>query len=762
MNHDLKKLFALSALALCIQSPMAVWADDDEDEKEITFIHTSDLHGDFDSHSNARDNQPIEGGLARVYTKVSEIRKGAKNSFYVHTGDTIQGSAQALFTKGQAMVDVMNQFNIQAFAPGNWEFTYGLARFRELFLGGNGESPLANWGISAVNVYYNGLPGNSDPNAAFYDPMAPYAPEWAGNRLVNPNGKPYRVVTVGNVKLGIFGCTTNRGPQIVGQNVTEGVTYTNCKGEVQAANNKPILWQGTGHANQDPADPANGFKVRAEIPYFVDILRNVEKVDMVILLSEGGLAENIYNAQTSDGIDVIFSSDMHEETNYPVVVTTPNGGRTIVIEEGEDGAQVGELKFELKNGKIKSWKWKEHDITGAVRENAKIVELIEKVNAPFVGSTFDPSVFGPNPFNGTKPSQPLDTVIGTTQIEISRHRYSFEHPSTTGNMPGVIEGTAHALITDAFRYYGANTVVADDSSGRTYAQIDAATPNKFTIGAIRGFRYVNSYPAGSDITYEDLYHFLTIGPQMAIAEITAGQLNNQSENAADSCMNADVTKWAGGWMFNFSGVTLDMNPYLGNVQVGGTNPTTNLISQGRVFNFRLGRTSINDASTGSLLADGANARTMRYASYFYDADPLKVNAIDINVRTPAGVQITTPELIRVLMRNTQLNRFELVKVNCPGATAGTYVRCPVDAKYVKIDAVDIVAAYIKDVLGGVITAGNLPFPRINLADSAGNTVFLPDTRPLLGFPTVEPVFGARLSPSIYDTVNYQPWQYDQN
>lgn len=749
--------------------------------RHITFIHTSDLHGDFESHANQRDGQALEGGLARVYTVIKSIRNSSQNSFYVHTGDTIQGSAQTLFTRGQAMVEVINLFGIDAFAPGNWEHTYGLGRFRQLFLGtpdnpatpdvNESVSPLAPWGITAVNSYYNGEAGNT--TGIFADPAAPYPASNAGNLVVTPyNGKPYRVVTIDGVKVGIFGCTTNRGPQIVGSNVTAGVTFSNCKGQVASANNKPIQWSASGHENQDSSNPG-GFNTKPEIPRYVDILRNQEGVDMVILLSEAGLAENIYNAENFNGIDIIFSSDMHEETNYPVEVATPNGSKTLIIEEGEDGAQVGELALKLKKKEgdahytIDYWKWKEHDITGDIVEDPIIVAKIEEVSAPFMGTTFNPEAFEANPFNGTKPSQPLDTVIGTTEIELSRNRYSFEHPTTTGNMPAVIEGTAHALITDAFRYYGLNSVVSDDASGRTYAQIDVGT-TKYTIGAIRGFRYVNSYPAGSQITYEDLYHFLSIGPQVAVADITAGQLNNQSEAAADSILNPDVTKWAGGWMFNFSGVTMDMNPYLGNVQVGGTNPSSNMINQGRLFNFKLGRTSITDPAVGSALVDGANARTMRYASYFYDTDPLKVNNIDISVKNPTtGATITSPESIRLLMRNTDLNRFELVKVNCPLATTPvTYTRCAIDAKFIKVDAVDVVAAYVKDVLNGTITAASLPYPRINLSDGT-NPMFLPDTRQSLGFPTVEPVWGARVVGTAeynatYGQVNYTPDQYDQD
>lgn len=765
---------------------MDVNSESGTDVRHITFIHTSDLHGDFHPHDNSRDGQSSEGGIARVATVVKAIRNSSQNSFYVHTGDTIQGSAQALFTRGQAVVDVMNLMGVDAYVPGNWEHTYGLGRFRELFLGTSNNAPRAPWNTMAVNSYYNGEAGNStgifaDPTAAPYN-TNPATP--AGNLVVTPfNGKPYRVVTIDGVKVGMFGCTTNRGPQIVGSGVTAGVTFSNCKGQVASANNKAISWPVGGHPNQDPNN-TSGFFTKPEIPRYVSILRTPagqqvvgeatgvlgEGVDMVILLSEAGLAENIYNAENFNGIDIIFSADMHEETNYPVAVNTPNGGQTLVVENGEDGAQVGELaiKFMKKAGdtnyKIDVWKWKEHDVTATVAEDPVIAAKAHEVNEPFEGDTFDPTKFEANPFNGTKPTMPLDTVIGTTAIEISRNRYSFEHPSTTGHQPGVIEGTGHALITDTFRHYALNTVVADDAQGRTYAQIDAGT-TKYTVGAIRGFRYVNSYAPGSELTYEDLYHFLSIGPQLAVGDFTAAQMNNSSENAADSCMNPNVTAWAGGWMFNYSGMTLDMNPYLGNVQVAGTNPASNVISQGRLFNFTLGRTSINDSAAGSALTDTANGRVFRYASYFYDSDPQNVNNILINTNN------TKPDSIRLLMRNTELNRFELVKVNCAAATTPvTYPRCAIDPKYAKVDAVELVAKYVQDVLGGVITAANLPYPRINLSNGT-SPEFLPDTRQSLGFPTVEPVWGARKDdPSdasdsydkTYGQVNYTAGQIDQD
>jgi len=47
----------------------------------ITLIHLGDLHGQIESHGNLpsdNKNKNLEGGLARVYTKMKAIRNKAK------------------------------------------------------------------------------------------------------------------------------------------------------------------------------------------------------------------------------------------------------------------------------------------------------------------------------------------------------------------------------------------------------------------------------------------------------------------------------------------------------------------------------------------------------------------------------------------------------------------------------------------------------------------------------------------------------------
>ncbi len=595
--------------------------------RKITLIHMGDIHGHLVAQPNLRSDSSglPEGGLARLYTKIKEIRKTSLNTFLINTGDTIQGSAEALYTCGQAVVDVLNlfhqDFHIDAFAPGNWDFVYGNNRFRELFGGSApdgpavvcpqspGTPPLAPWTALAANAYRTSVPCGT------------------GSRIL----PPYVVKSVGGVRVGVLGFTTDRGPQVVGTNITQGICFT--KGD-------------------------------AEVTAFIPILRNVEHVDLLVMVSELGLANNIRLAEAHPGIDVILSSDMHERTPAPVVTSTG----TVIVEEGDGGTMLGELEIKLKSHGIKEWTWTAHIINSTIAENPTIAAKVAEVRKTFVSG---PDFCQPteacahvNPFNGTRLQAPIDTVVGYTTIPLHRANFSNEP------MPAVIEGSSHDFLTDAFRVMAG----AD-------------------IGAIRGFRYgTHVAPVAPDggpglITLADLYNFIPIGPLIAKGTVSGAAVKSQIEGAADGALNPDVSLWTGGWLFNFAGLTMDVNPY------GGTN--------GRASNIMV-------------LPWGTETpvplvplQSYTYASYFYASDPTLVN------RTPA-TNIT-------------------VVTDIDGVTL--------------LDGTEVVARYLQLLPNQTVTADVLgPLPRNRLA--ASNPSLCPLPPPSFVNPEFQPLRGVPVVPGI--------------
>ena len=206
---------------------------------------------------------------------------------------------------------------------------------------------------------------------------------------------------VGGVKIGLLGLTSDRGPQVVGPAVTKGFRYL------------------------------NGTEVEAEVRDMVAELRGTHAVELVVMASEMGIANNIRLVEAIPGIDVVLSSDMHELTTKPYV--TKSG--TLVIEEGQDGTVIGELTLTVEGGKVKNWRHKLHVIDGSIAEHPTTAAAVREVRETFVsGPAFTQHV---NPFNGTRLARPIDTVVGHTAIPL--HRSNFSHEA----MPAVIEGSAH-------------------------------------------------------------------------------------------------------------------------------------------------------------------------------------------------------------------------------------------------------------------------------------------------------------------------------
>lgn len=437
---------------------------------KITMLQMGDIHGHLIARPNLRSDGTgdDEGGLARMYTKIKQIRKDHKNVMLFNTGDTIQGSAEALYTRGQALIDVLDNFGIDGMANGNWDFVYGKARFLELFGPGTGAGPSGTrYGAVAANVYHAGT-----------------------TDLLLP---PYFIKKVNGVKIGVLGLSSERAINALGPFVTTGITFT-----------------------------ADG----AELPGYVDILKNKEKVDLIVLVSEFGLAKNVLLANANPDIDIVFSADMHEETPHEIIAESG----ALVSEAGQDGTQLAQLDLVFHPGKkISTWKYTWHTITKAIKPDPGIDRLVKTLRSAFVsGPGLIPHT---NPINGTVLTTPIDKVVGQTAVGLYRGNFSNEL------MPGAVEGASADFISDVFR----------DQAGAD-------------IGHFRGFRYGTHIRPGP-IKLEDLYHYIAVGPQVAKITITGQQLKNNIEVSANGSFNPDPFLWTGGWLNGYGGVRMDLDPY---------------------------------------------------------------------------------------------------------------------------------------------------------------------------------------------------------
>ena len=74
------------------------------------------------------------GGFAHIATLVGQLKAGRPGAVLLDGGDTWQGSATALWTQGQDMVDAAKLLGVEVMT-GHWDFTYGEERIKKIIEG---------------------------------------------------------------------------------------------------------------------------------------------------------------------------------------------------------------------------------------------------------------------------------------------------------------------------------------------------------------------------------------------------------------------------------------------------------------------------------------------------------------------------------------------------------------------------------------------------------------------------------------------------
>ena len=162
--------------------------------------------------------------------------------------------------------------------------------------------------------------------------------------------KPFLVKQVGSLKIGFFGVVTtdpqNYSPDVAG-----------------------LL-----------LDP---FQTAGEMAYQ---LKNVEGCALVICLSHLGAPSDIQGLSQVPGIDVIVGGHSHDVFEQPQV----QGGK-IIVQAGEYGLYLGELKLKIGGGQVKLEKYTLHAINEKVRRDPWLLLKLAVLRA---GIVLDPR-FGP-------------------------------------------------------------------------------------------------------------------------------------------------------------------------------------------------------------------------------------------------------------------------------------------------------------------------------------------------------------------------------
>ncbi len=312
------------------------------------------------------------GGFAYLKTLIDWRRDevGDDQSLLLDGGDTWQGSATSLWTRGQDMVDACNILGVDVMT-GHWEFSYRDTEVLKNIERFNGEFLAQNIRVSEEALFDGAKAYDEDTGHAF---------------------KPYMIRILGGSRVAIIG---------------QAFPYT------------PI-------ANPRRFIPDWSFGIRDDdMQELVDTIRANEKPDAVIVLSHNGMDVDIKMASRVTGIDVILGGHTHDGVAEPLLIEN-SGGKTLVTNAGSNGKFLAVLDLDIGKGKLKGYHYRLLPVfSDLLPADAEMQAHIDSVRAPYLEKLNEPLtvaeslLYRRGNFNGSFDQVLCDAMMAVGGAEIA-------------------------------------------------------------------------------------------------------------------------------------------------------------------------------------------------------------------------------------------------------------------------------------------------------------------------------------------------------
>jgi 5'-nucleotidase len=266
---------------------------------DITIYHTNDLHANvYPFKAPYISKEQKVGGMANIAGIVKAAKEKDKGVFFFDAGDFFTGPYISTLTKGEAIVDVMNQMSFDAVSIGNHEFDHGVPNMIQ-------QLDKATFPVLLGNLFYE----NSDK------------PVW---------NKPWVILEKKGVKIGVIGLHGKFAfYDTVNKNMRNGVEM------------------------RDEVDYLK--KYLKEIRSKVDITVLLVHEGVPARQSSFGaadvsrlLSKDIELAKQVEGLDIIITGHAHVGTPKPIKVNN-----TLIVSTDAYGIDLGKLVLNIDDSNKK-------------------------------------------------------------------------------------------------------------------------------------------------------------------------------------------------------------------------------------------------------------------------------------------------------------------------------------------------------------------------------------------------------------------------
>ena len=271
---------------------------------------------------------------------------------------------------------------------------------------------------------------------------------------------PYKVKVIGELRIGIVGIASNIIDKTMPPSYSEGVEFT---------------------------------LGRDELPSIINVLRDQEKVDLIILISHLGFPQDMKLLSDIEGVDICLSGHTHNRLYKPVMQR-----KTLVIQSGCHGSFLGRLDLELEDKKIVSYKHKLIEVEAGIAVDSEVDNLIHEALEPY--------------------RKELSMVVGKT--------------ATALNRATMLETTMDNFMLQALKE-------------STDAQLAFSNGWRFGAPIIPG-----------DVTMNDLYNIIPMNPPISTVELMGDEIIEMLEENLERTFARDPYDQMGGYIKRCLGLTV--------------------------------------------------------------------------------------------------------------------------------------------------------------------------------------------------------------
>ena len=259
--------------------------------KNITILHTNDVHSHVEPFSKDHSEFPNKGGFERRATLISEIRRQNPNTLLFDAGDIFQGTPYFNFYGGEIEFKLMSMLGYDAVTIGNHDFDNGID-------GLDNQLPNAKFDIISSNYDFK-------------------------NTILESKISNYKIYNKSGVKIGVFGL----GIEL------EGLVSKD-------------LYKETKYL--DPIDIANDTAKKLKETENCDLVICLSHLGYKYEKFPNKVSD-LNLAKSTKNIDLIIGGHTHTFMNKPVVVKNNVENDVLINQVGCFGLYLGRIDFSFDN-----------------------------------------------------------------------------------------------------------------------------------------------------------------------------------------------------------------------------------------------------------------------------------------------------------------------------------------------------------------------------------------------------------------------------